>query len=315
MAASDVKPTGDAPARSVVVWILAAALLVAAFLLVLLSGGWVALRHGQSSWVSAAMGSKLFLTCGAILLVCLGGIALLGATLWRAGRDHRKRPRDGQSGAAILEFTIIIPIIGSLAMVMVQSAFLMGGNLCVHYAAYCAARSAVVQIPRDYSDIGEDPNVLGHPDGSKKFMRIKDAAIWAVMPVSAGGENVPEGYDAGLTGELKAMFTRYGGDAPGWLDDRIKRKFDYATGHTFVEVDPPADGERYEVHEDIRVKVEHTLYMSVPYANWLFSKLDDDGVELRFGEGEYGMIIRATCYMPNEGQQDYVDVEVFDTRE
>jgi hypothetical protein len=63
------------------------------------------------------------------------------------------------------------------------------------------------------------------------------------------------------------------------------------------------------------VKVEHTLYMSVPYANWLFSKLDDDGVELRFGEGEYGMIIRATCYMPNEGQQDYVDVEVFDTRE
>ena len=37
----------------------------------------------------------------------------------------------------------------------------------------------------------------------------------------------------------------------------------------------------------------------------------DDGVELDFGSGQFGTVIRATCTLPNEGVHDYIDVEPF----
>ena len=62
----------------------------------------------------------------------------------------------------------------------------------------------------------------------------------------------------------------------------------------------------------MHVGVNHTLFLSVPYANWLFSSLDKtDGRTMDFGPGEYGMVIHATCHLTNEGAQDYVDVEPF----
>ena len=36
-------------------------------------------------------------------------------------------------------------------------------------------------------------------------------------------------------------------------------------------------------------------------------------LELDFGEGEYGTLVRARCSLPNEGVQDYVDIETFPT--
>jgi hypothetical protein len=200
-------------------------------------------------------------------------------------------------------------------MVMVQAAFLMGGNLCVHYAAYCAARAAIVQIPRDESDAGEDPNVVDFNGGSRKMLAIQDAAIMAVMPVSAGGTDMPAGDDSGLGEDLESVFSAYGQDAPGWIDSRLGRKFRYARDHTFVTLDPPENGWRYRSGEDIKVTVEHTLYMPVPYANWVFGTLDEDGVELNSGEGEYGMVIRATCFLTNEGTSDVIEIEEFDERE
>ncbi len=36
-----------------------------------------------------------------------------------------------------------------ISLLMVQSSLLMGGYLCVNYASYCAARSAIVYIPQE----------------------------------------------------------------------------------------------------------------------------------------------------------------------
>lgn len=279
-------------------------------------GGGLAVMHSPAGWVGRAVESRLFVTCATVTLICAAAVVWLSAGLWRAGAVHRTQPRDGEGGSAILEFAIVIPILGSLAMVMVQASFLMGGNLCVHYAAYCAARSAIVQIPQDDSFRGgEDANEIDLDGASRKMLAIRDAAIMAVMPVSAGGTDMPDGDDAGLGDDLESVFSAYGEDAPGWIDGRIGRKLRYARDHTSVTVDPPENGWRYAPGEDIKVTVEHTLYMPVPYANWLFGELDEDGVELRSGQGEYGMVIRATCFMTNEGTTDVIEVEEFDVDE
>ncbi|MFP4140843.1 MAG: TadE family protein [Planctomycetota bacterium] len=293
-----------------------AAAIVSVIAVAIASGGGLVAVHSPGDWVAPAVQSRLFVTCAVVTFLCAAAVAWLCVGLWRAGAVHRAQPRDGEGGSAILEFAIVIPILGSLAMVMVQAAFLMGGNLCVHYAAYCAARSAIVQIPRDDSFRGgEDPNEIFVNGGSRKMLAIRDAAIMAVMPVSAGGTDMPDGDDAGLGADLESVFRAYGQDAPGWIDGRIGRKLRYARDHTFVTVDPPENGWRYARGEDIKVTVEHTLYMPVPYANFLFGELDEDGVELSSGEGEYGMVIRATCFMTNEGTSDVIEIEEFDVDE
>jgi hypothetical protein len=272
------------------------------------SGRW------NSSWIVSAVTSSLFLRCLAVVVVGAAGLSGLMVILWRSGAGQRRKPRDGQGGAAIVEFALVLPIMLMIVLVMVQSSMLMGGNLCVHYAAYCACRSAVVQIPADLSDRGgEGANRLAPPAGSLKHLRAKRAAVYALLPVACGNRSLASADDRGLTDGLADFFQSQGVETPGWVDGRIARKIGYADDYTSVEIDPPADNEQYRADEEIKVTVDHTLYLSVPYGAWLFATLDDDGAELSFGDGEYGMVIRATCFMRNEGTQDYVDVERFDT--
>jgi len=109
---------------------------------------------------------------------------------------------------------------------------------------------------------------------------------------------------------LEEFYSQYGGELPHRIRDGLPRKLAYAREYTEVELEPPADDEQYAPAEDIRVKVQHTFYMAVPYANWVFSKLQD-GVELDFAPGQYGMKIYSHCRLTNEGEQDFVDIEEF----
>jgi len=269
-----------------------------------------------SGWLADALSSRLFVVSGLILFSSALLLAAAGIALWRAAGGQRARRagiRSGQSGQAFIEFAMVLPIALVLVLVMAQSSLLMGGNLCVHYAAYCAARSAIVTVPDEVA-LAEPPNVLADtffPSPSAKMRRIHMAAVWAVMPVSASGADLPAGDVAALEDGLERFFDLYGRSVPGWVRRHFARKMYYADENTTVELAPPADGQKYGEHEDLSVKVQHTLYLSVPYANWLFATLMRDGVDLDFGTGEYGMNIHATCRLTNEGVQDFVDVESF----
>jgi hypothetical protein len=264
----------------------------------------------QRRWMVGAMTSRLSVVCAVVLVVCAGALVGVCRLLWEVGASRRGRV-GGQEGAAILEFALVLPIAMALVLVMVQCSLLMGGNLCVHYAAFCAARSAVVYVPDDFSP-GEPPNLVSEARWSGKLRRIRDAAVWAVFPISCGHSSYPEEDVGRLREGLEEFFDGYGQRAPGWVDGRIGRKLQYAQDHTEVDLHPPADGLTYAPHEDLRVTVRHTFYLSVPYANWVFRHLDrDDGVDLDFGDGEYGMVITASCTLTNEGVRDYVDIERF----
>jgi hypothetical protein len=268
------------------------------------------------------------------------------------GRDARAtHGRDGhatEEGAATLEFALVLPVALMIVLIMIQSSLLMGGNLCTHYAAFCAARSAIVNVPRNFQE--EGPNIVGDAASSSKLRRIQMAAIWAVMPVSCTQQDGPTVNASNLEDALAAVFDGQAGGVPGWIRKDIGRRLAYAQDHTTVTLEPPSGkappgggngiappawgdpgatdppsvaigrpyypsamsgSNAYAPGEDLRIHVKHDFYLSVPYAARVFSKVVGDGMQLDFGQGQFALTIYADCTLTNEGEQDFVEMEKF----
>lgn len=283
-----------------------AVLIVSSAALVLAGGGWVIFNAPDRSWIREAVSNRMFILCGLVTLGCIVVMSIVGGMLWRAGAAFRRKKRD-QDGNILLEFTLALPFLLFLALLMTQSSLLMGGNLCVHYAAYCSARSAIVQIPANLTAAGELHNT--YVEGGMKFQKVKAAAVWALWPVSCGSTDYPGSTDvSALAGGVQQFFAGYGVQAQA-IPVGMSKRLAYAAEYTTVTINPPADGKKYADHEDIHVNLAHTLYLSVPFAGKLFANLSSDGEPLGFGMGEYGMKIYAKCTLTNEGIQDYIDAE------
>lgn len=290
------------------------ALLIGGICAALLAGGGaVGAGDDEGRWLPTAARSPAFVTFAGVAVGCAllaawlgGGLAALGRRTGRAGADE---------GGAMVEFALVLPFLLMIVLVMVQSALLMGGQLCVNYAAFCAARSAAVQIPRDMG-LNEPPNWLG----DRKTERVRLAAVWAVLPISYGGYDRSYSQGQILRDGLERFFDRYGQQPPGWIDDRLGRKLAYADQHTEVELAEPDQtqtytletGEQYTgfaANTDVTVELGHVLHLSVPFASRVFAAADD-GVKL--DGGGYGMRMTTHCTLINQGRQDYVDVETWD---
>jgi len=270
-------------------------------------------------WLAQAATSRLFLSCAALLVVCAAGLAVIAAVLWRVGRPYRTAGR-GEQGVAILEFAMAFPFLLWLSLLMAQASLVMVGNVCVHYAAFCATRTAIVVIPQDYGQAEPRNLILAGDDMTAKKYRVKLSAVTALAPVSCDSDEImPAGADGdayvnGVTRFLSLQDL----DKPTWADERLSRKLAYAADHTEVTIDPPRPREAGDVkdgyfqdNEDVRVTVRHTFYLSVPTAAKFFRYVVPGGVDLEFGDGEYGTVMTASYAMPNEGVQDYVDIETF----
>jgi hypothetical protein len=267
---------------------------------------------GGRNWLVQALGSRMSVIAFAVMAGCSLLLLLTARALWISARARRRRANP-QGGSAMLEFVLALPFMLFLTLLMVQSSLLLGGNICVHYSAFCAARSAVVSIPRQIG--GDDRNIITVQDGNQKFDRVKMAAAYAIMPVACGNSDYSGTADTQQLSQSAAnVFTKWNKQVPGWSGGgALDRRLRYAIDKTRIDIDPPADGSGvYAPGEDIRVTVHHTLYMSVPYASWLLATLDStDGKKLDFGTSNYGMEIHATTALPNEGVRDYIDIEQF----
>jgi hypothetical protein len=270
----------------------------------------------RSHWLLQAAASRMFIACAAVMLVCAVLFVAVGSMLWRAGRPYRTAGR-GQQGVAIIEFALALPFLLIIGLLMAQASLLMVGNVCVHYAAFCATRTAIVVIPQDCG-AGEPRNfILDSDDPTSKKYRVKLSAVTALLPVSCDSDDViaaGEGGDAYVNGVTRFLSLQ-GVEKPAWVDDRLSRKMAYAAGHTEVTVDAPqprSDDKNgyFQDNEDVHVTVRHTFYLSVPTAARIFA-MAPGGVELGFGQNEYGTDITASYALPNEGVQDYVDKETF----
>ena len=194
----------------------------------------------RSHWLLQAAASRMFIACAAVLVVCA---ALFSATvwmLWHAGRPHRMAGR-GEKGVAIVEFALALPFLLMLGLLMAQASLLMVGNVCVHYAAFCASRTAIVVIPRDYGTAEPRNMILDSQDVDSKKYQVKLSAVTALLPVSCDSEDITAagaGGDAYVNGVTRFLSLQ-GVTRPAWADARLSRKMAYAAQYTDVTVSPP----------------------------------------------------------------------------
>lgn len=312
------RPRGHGPRRVLVA--LTAGGLVAALAVVLAGGGYLAMTSG-GAWVRQAFSGRLFWTCAGILVIGSAVLGILATILWQAGAESRRQRRaagpagggDGQNGSAILEFAMVLPIALMIVLIMTQASLLMGGSICVNYAAFAAARNAIVTVPLNLNDTEPHNVVLADINNSGKLRRIQQAAAGAIMPVACSSRLAPAGDLSLFQAGLKQFFGAYNQATPGWVNDDLGIRYKYALDYTTITLNPPADAQKnvYADNEDIRVIVDHTFYLAVPYAAYIFAHLGTDGVDLPFGNKEYGTKIRSASSLTNEGGQDWVDVEPF----
>ncbi len=282
----------------------------------------VAMNMSSWPWLESALVNRTSLLAGSVGLTSLAGLTLLAIIVMRSRPAKARRPA-GEDGTALLEFALILPIALMLILLMIQSALLMAGNLCVHYSAFCAVRAAIVAVPADYTQAGEPPNVVIDDDDNKKMHSIRQAALWALLPISSGHSEITIDADANVLAQgLVQFFSVTGGRVPGWATnvDRLARRMTYADDYTTVTLAGPTGGEGvYGEHEDLVVAINHAFYLGVPYAAKIFSNFTGGGA-LDFGSGEYGIDIGAsgsdtggvTRRLTNEGAVDFIDIDVIE---
>ena len=224
-----------------------------------------------------------------------------------------------EEGTATMEFALVLPVVLFLMLLLAQVTLVLAANTVVNYAAFAATRTAIVQIPADYgSQSGEDANALLNSDRFPKLGAIRDAACFAVMPVS--GRLDPGSVDATpLVDGLDQFYADYGRDSPGWVGNLAGGRLQYAFTHTQVDLlRANAEGERveferlpggsvqfFEPREAVTVLVTHKLNLAIPWVRPIFADGEFDTAD---GPGGYAEIT-ARATLTNEGIDPHLPPE------
>lgn len=284
--------------------------IVGSAVVVILAAAWAVKATGQD-WFAGFLRDPLTIVAGTVLLVGLVLMLLLVGLLWRlglAGRQRRKVASDAQAGSAAIEFVLVMPVLLWIMLIIVQSMLLVCGNLAVHHAAYLAARTAIVQVPERLTY--DEPHNIVSPGGAK-LEKIRQAAVCSLAAVSAGDAGAGGaggGNTAAVEQGMRDFYAQSNKNTPGWIANMYKAKYDYANTYTKTTLIEPINGSVYGDRENLTVRVEHTFYMSVPYAKRVFAML---GVCKQIGNGDFGADMQAACTLTNEGLVDEIDVEQF----
>jgi hypothetical protein len=279
--------------------------------LAVLAGAWAWAARGQG-WFADFLRDRYAIAGILMFAFCLAVMLAAWALIWRLGRQHRrqrKAAQDAQAGNAAVEFVLVLPFLLWIMLIMVQSMLMVAGNLSVHYASYIAARTAIVQVPSELNDL-ETRNLVMDP--SLKRERIRQAAVNALVGVSAGqsGAGGSGGGDtANVETGLNDFFRQSDKPVPAWIANYYRAKYDYANLYTQATLYDPLVPPAYGDHEDLTVRVNHTFYLSVPYARAVFYWVPNFARPL--DSGGYGIDMEATCTLTNQGVVDKIDVEVF----
>jgi len=191
--------------------------------------------------------------------------------------------RDEEGAAQALSFVLTLPFFMMIMLLVVQLVELMIGTVVVHYAAFSAARAAVVWIPArvdaPYEDgagnvVEEHENCISarayesgaasldapgaggvtyriaiHPS-SLKVRKIFTAAVLACMPISPSAA-LPSS-PAPVTIDSERLIETYLGMAQNLSGnpksrERLTNKLNYAEGHTRIQMSCYHQNERPDV--------------------------------------------------------------------
>lgn len=211
------------------------------------------------------MHREILVACGPYIIALLacaaalrGLAALCGARLdWaRLAGLHRD-----QSGAVqSLSFVLTLPVFLMILLFMVQLSQLTIGRVVIEYAAFAAARSAIVWIPANLGPGDEQENRISRlqflrdvidkdgytyseyavePEGPK-YQKIHFAAAMACLPICPS-RNVgePRGHPGNEAAEvLVRLYQAYAPEATAntRIPARVRHKLAYALNHTRVSI-------------------------------------------------------------------------------
>lgn len=260
------------------------------------------------TWWQTALTSRLGVWSAVALVILAFFAVALVVMIWRLGRRERagRKLLPDTGGTVTIEFALVLPILLMLIMVLAQTSMLMGGNLIVHYAAFAAARSAIVQIP--YNHPGEPANTYNGKNGTK-YGYIFHSAVFALAPV--GGQGGGSTLSAQYEGGLNQFYNGMGMAPPPWINKLAGERVAYAQANTEIALlkaddsgDPAAATEvsgPIQALDPLMVRVQHKLNLGVPYANRFFADGSTDS-------GRYTLV---TALMPltNEGILDTMPPE------
>ena len=192
----------------------------------------------------------------------LGGFCVCAAG-WIGGRLFR-RPRftgephffshlaRDEKATAMLDFVLVFPIFAMIVLTFVQLSLLIHARLVVSYAAFAAARSAVVWLAQDPAEAQE---------------RAEKAAQIGCLAIASGAGAVGSGW-----GHALAVTPLYLHSPDGErLGHRIRRggsKMAWSAAATRVHIRPSS--QPLGAHDPVTVEVEHDFYLSVPYGDRVF---------------------------------------------
>lgn len=212
---------------------------------------------------------------GVCALLILGSLAvLMAAYFFRIGAGARpENPLQlGERAATALEFTLVFPIFLMIVFTILQLLLLVNAMQYVSYAAFSAARSAIVLLPPLSSETG-----AAMPESTQEAMRdVRRSAALACLPISPplgefakaspislAGASLPEvGSEVALVGALVA--------AAGLNGPRAASKLLYASSFTDVDIEVPPPSRAVRNADDVTVTVRHRFFLNIPYANRLF---------------------------------------------
>ncbi len=213
------------------------------------------------------MHRETLLAC-APYLVAIVGLLLCQAIVLRLSNARlqlaylKQLHRDQRGAVQSLSFVLTLPIFMFIMMFIVQLALITMARISVEYAAYAAARSAIVWYPanlgtdslrenwtatssllplRSYEANGRTYVVYRVPAHGDKFNRIHLAAAIASMPICpSANTGVLDLHPSNAA--LPSILRVYRAMAPGSLTNgripaRLRNKLAYALANTTVEIE------------------------------------------------------------------------------
>ena len=184
-----------------------------------------------------------------------------------------KKLRKNESGQAMVEFAVVFPVVFLLCLVIMQTFLLLSARQVVNYAAYCAARSAIVFLPDKDSDAKE------------KAKRAAIIATWSISPMKGFGSAETfikpiEDLVEGVTG----------------INFDLARRYNMARSLVTVKLTPE---KITSPHEDVTAEVTYNVVMGIPLANRIFYEMWK-GCEKK--GGLYTFPFTAKCTLPAAGK-------------
>lgn len=278
------------------------------------SSGFLELSGGRFPHYSAFTPSFI----GSLLPWGVGGMVLAVAALrlsnaiFISRNNYSTTNADDESGSSAVEFVLVLPALAVLLLMILQIALLVQAKFVVNYAAFCAARSAIVVIPDDFSS-GRPPerrNQIGNPETSEKVEIIHRAAalpLTAISPlpgfiVTRGVPFLPSVELIVDLGKLLPFDV-----SPSIMGQVMQRApYAYHPKNTAVKVLTPqgAGAGQFKEHDWVTVRVEYRYYLAVPFAKKLFGTAYSENWfwTMVFGTDYYYTIVEQYT-LPVDGEQ------------